>query len=106
MKCGAVLRGSFSLAWGSAGQALSSLHVLPLCSGMLSTLWRGPAWWISSLSPGPGQSLQLAVGGKFGWERKGLLDGDWTRMEGKGALGFSLHCGLDKLPVDPQWVWD
>lgn len=30
-------------------------------------------WWVSSLSPGLGQSLQLAVGSKFGWERKGLL---------------------------------
>lgn len=27
-------------------------------------------------------------------------------MEDKGTLGFSLHCGLDKLPMDPQGVWD
>lgn len=73
---------------------------------MLSILWHGPAWWVSSLSAGLGQSLQLAVGAKFGWERKGLLGGEQVWMEDKGTLGFSLHCGLDKLPMDPQWVWD
>lgn len=106
MECTAVLRGSFSLAWGSAGLALSSLRVLPsvLRDAVHLVVWSCLVD-IFSLSSGPGQSLQLAMGGKFGGERKGLLGGEWAQVEGKGALGFSLRRGLDRLPMDPSWVW-
>lgn len=43
-ECPAVLRGSFSLAWGLAGQVLSWLGVLPpVLYGVLSIPWRGSA---------------------------------------------------------------